>query len=188
MNKLELAERLHLIARAADISVESCQAIEDAANLLDNEGYDSTADTLAHVKEVNRGLLIFCTLIMQRAMYHDDSKLGPIEKPHFDRETPNLKNLVYNSPEYKESLGRLREALQHHYKANDHHPEFYHSGVNGMNLMSVVEMFFDWVAASKRNKGGTLDLKSSYTRFGFDPQLQAIFTNTALTLNIPLKD
>ncbi len=184
----ELANHLHEIARASPLSKESCQAIEDAANILDTQGYDSTADTLLHMKEVTKGLLLFSKLLMSRAMAHDESKLGDIEKPHFDRETPNLKNLVYNSPEYKESLGRLQAALQHHYMANDHHPEFYQSGVSGMNLLAVVEMFCDWVAASKRNKGGKLDLLSSYKRFGFDPQLAAINTNTAITLGVPLKD
>lgn len=148
--------------------------------------YDSTADTLKHIQEVQKGILNFCMLMMQRAMVHDESKLSDEEKPYFDRETPRLKELVYGSPEYKESLKRLGTALDHHYSANDHHPEHFASGVNDMNLMQLVEMFFDWVAASKRNKGGTLNLEVSFERFNFDDvQLSNIFKNTAIKLRIP---
>ena len=148
--------------------------------------YDSKADTLEHIREVNKNLLNFSMLLIDRAIVHDSSKLGPIEKPHFDRETQKLKSLVYNSDEYKESLNRLKVALDHHYAVNDHHPEHFSAGVNGMNLMQIVEMFCDWAAAAKRNAGGTLNLESSFERFKFDGvNLADIFRNTASTLNIP---
>lgn len=150
--------------------------------------FDSTAGTLAHIQEVNNNILKFVQLMLNRAQAHDASKLGPVEKPHFDRETQKLKELTYGSDEYKASLKRLGIALEHHYMANDHHPEHFTAGVSGMNLMQVVEMFCDWVAASKRNAGSTLDLETSFERFGFNHQLAEIFRNTANALNIPVKE
>ena len=145
--------------------------------------YDSKADTLEHIRKVSEYLGVFAIELIKRGMAHDDSKLGPIEKPHFDRETPMLKELTYGSPEYKESLGRLQDALKHHYAANSHHPEFHKEGVNGMSLLDVVEMFCDWKAASERNKGGKLNLEISFERFKFSKQLADIFRNTARALN-----
>lgn len=145
---------------------------------MSNE-YDSTADTLRHIKVVNTNLIDFATALLNRARKHDDSKLGPVEKPHFDRESPKLAELKYGTPEYMASLGRLQEALVHHYAANRHHPEHYDNGVNDMSLIDVVEMFCDWVAASKRTKGGKLNLTASFERFDFDPQLASIFRKTA---------
>src|SRR5690242_11114411 len=147
--------------------------------------YDSKADTLEHIQQVNNMLLKMVTALLERASAHDASKLGPIEKPHFDRETPMLKELTYGSPEYKASLERLGEALKHHYKANRHHPEFHEHGVADMNLIDVVEMFCDWVAASRRMKEPhVLKLEVSFERFKFDPQLANIFRKTAEYLNI----
>lgn len=158
--------------------------------MTDNQQpYDSTNDTLAHIDEVRQQMRRVIGDLHDRSLRHDRSKLGPDEKPHFDRETPKLKELVYGSEEYKASLKRLGEALQHHYANNDHHPEhFGEDGVAGMNLMQVVEMFCDWVAASKRNKGGTLNLEASFARFNFDPQLANIFRNTARDMGIPTID
>lgn len=150
--------------------------------------YDSTADTLAHIRKVNEYIAVVAIELIKRGMAHDDSKLGPIEKPHFDRETPLLKELTYGSPEYKESLGRLQDALKHHYAANSHHPEFYRNGVAGMNLLDLVEMFCDWKAASERNKGGKLNLEISFERFKFSHQLAEIFRNTAKVLNYEVVD
>ena len=143
--------------------------------------YDSTADTLKHARRVQELLGEFAIAMIKRGMVHDDSKLGPVEKPAFDRETPLLKGLTYGSDEYKNSLVRLGKALEHHYAHNSHHPEFYRNGVNDMTLMDVVEMFFDWKAASERNAGG-FEIDKSVERFGITPQLAQIMKNTALEL------
>lgn len=149
--------------------------------------YDSAPDTYKHIQQVQYFLNRIIQALMNRGEVHDQSKLGPDEKPHFDRETPLLKELVYGSPEYKESLGRLGEALRHHYKNNKHHPEHHENGVAGMNLIDLVEMFADWCAASQRTAGGKLDLETSFNRFHFDPQLAQIFRNTAEYLHVETK-
>lgn len=142
--------------------------------------YDSTADTLAHIRRVNELLLTFCTILMHRAQVHDQSKLGPEEKPLFDKYTPLLKTLEYGTQEYRDNLKLLRPAIDHHNAYNSHHPEHYEDGVAGMDLADLVEMFFDWKAASERGKNG--DIRKSIDvqkdRFSLDHQLVAIFRNT----------
>ncbi len=149
------------------------------------EKYDSTADTLKHIKRVNELLLFASMELMVRAQIHDQSKLEEHEKPYFDEETPKLKDLKYDTPEYKESLSKLSVALKHHYANNPHHPEHYGNGIDGMNLFDVVEMFFDWKAATERNKDGNIytSIEANKTRFKMSDQLANIFLNTAIHLD-----
>lgn len=142
--------------------------------------YDSTLDTLRHVNRVRDLLNLMAVDLVHRGMWHDASKLGENEKPFFDEMTPKLKTLAYGSEEYKASLAALGPALQHHYKRNSHHPEHYPDGVDGMNLLDLVEMYCDWIAASERTKDGSpyKSLEVNEKRFGMSPQLVAIFKNT----------
>ena len=144
--------------------------------------YDSTSDTLKHIRRVQQLLGESARELMVRGERHDESKLSEAEKPAFDRETPKLKELTFGSDEYKASLARLGEALKHHYAANSHHPEHYENGVAGMDLFDLVEMVMDWKAASERNKGAQINLSISFERFEIEPQLRSIIENTARRL------
>lgn len=146
--------------------------------------YDSTADTLLHIKRVNELMIKFCSQLLERAICHDQSKLESPEKEAFDEETPKLKELVYGTDAYRDSLKRLGPALQHHYKFNSHHPEHYPNGVSGMDLFDLVEMFLDWKAASERSKGGQLNIPSNAQRFFLSEQLTSILQNTVDRLYI----
>lgn len=143
--------------------------------------YDSTADTLTHIRRVNTLLLDFCISLMARSQVHDQSKLGPYEKPLFDQYTPMLATLEYGTDEYRQSLKLLKPAIDHHNQHNPHHPEHYENGVAGMDLIDLVEMFFDWKAASERSKNGDIlrSIEIQQSRFNLDPQLVSIFRNTA---------
>ena len=99
-------------------------------SVLNNQNYDSSKDTLLHIKRVNELLLLFAQELMDRAICHDNSKLYDPEKPLFDKMTPRLKGLTYGSEEYKKSLAELKPALDHHYAHNSHHPEYYKNGIN----------------------------------------------------------
>jgi hypothetical protein len=147
--------------------------------------YDSSIDTLKHIKRVNHLLLEFCIEMQKRAIVHDDSKLYTPEKEAFDEMTPLLAGVTYGSPEYKEMLKRIQPAINHHQKNNSHHPEFYDNGVDGMDLFDLVEMFFDWKAAGERHNDGNIYKSIDYnkTRFNMSEQLCNIFTNTATKLN-----
>ena len=143
--------------------------------------YDSEADTLHHIKRVNQFLLFAAQDLLKRAMIHDNSKLLEPEKSKFDEMTPKLKGLTYGSDEYKASLSELGVALKHHYEHNSHHPEHYPDGVNGMDLLDLIEMFFDWCAAGERHADGDIykSIENNKTRFNLSDQLVDIQKNTA---------
>lgn len=144
--------------------------------------YDSTADTLKHIKRVNTLLIKFSKVLIDRAIIHDNSKLESPEKELFDKYTPKLKETTYGSDEYKKYLNELQVALDHHYEENSHHPEHYENGVNGMDLFDLVEMFMDWKAASERHEDGDIfkSIEINKERFNLSDQLVEIFKNTAV--------
>lgn len=166
---------------------------------------DSTPDTLAHrqmvvdyatdfcsrlmdMAEKNGSVLAdyaadFCDDTMKRAERHDESKLHAPEKERFDYvgTHQHLGKCKYGSDEYKKSLEYLGPALQHHYEVNDHHPEHFENGVDGMNLMQLVELFCDWDAACHRNKDGNIyqSLEKNKERFTLAEDLYSILKTTA---------
>jgi hypothetical protein len=142
--------------------------------------YDSTAETLKHIKQVNDFLINFSIELLKRAQKHDLSKLESPEKELFDEMTPILENLEYGSVEYYKSLEKLKPALDHHYDNNSHHPQYYPNGVNDMTLIDLIEMFCDWKAAVLRTKNGDIEksIQINANRFDLSNQLTEIFTNT----------
>ena len=147
--------------------------------------YDSAADTLLHIKRVSLLLNDAAAELLRRANVHDASKLKSPEKELFDEFTPKLKGVTYGSDQYKEFLAGLKVALDHHYSNNSHHPEHYENGVSGMDLFDLVEMFFDWKAASERHDDGNIfdSITINKGRFSISDQLAEILTNTAKKLN-----
>lgn len=88
--------------------------------------HDSRDDTLAHIHRV-RELLAQCRdNLIVRSDKHDASKLEEPEKSAFDRlKALSLSGMAYGSDEYRACLRAEKPAIEHHYKANSHHPEFY---------------------------------------------------------------
>jgi len=144
------------------------------------ENYDSTADTLKHIKRVNQLIIIFVNDMLKRAAEHDQSKLEEPEKSTFDKITPLLKNSTYGSEFYKKTMDENRDAINHHQLNNTHHPEFYEGGINDMTLMDIVEMFLDWKAASERHVDGDIlkSIELNKGRFNINEQVCQIFRNT----------
>ena len=142
--------------------------------------YDSTADTLKHIKRVNQLLILAAQELLNRAIVHDESKLEAPEKELFDELTPLLANVDYGSDDYKAMLTRLKPALEHHYKYNSHHPEHYPNGIDDFDLFDLIEMFIDWKAASERHATGDImkSIDINQARFGINGQLCNIFKNT----------
>lgn len=149
-----------------------------------NMNYDSKADTLLHIKRVSELLNNAAIELVKRGNVHDNSKLEEPEKAEFDRLTPLLKTLTYGSDEYKASLIELQGALKHHYANNSHHPEHYENGVNDFDLFDLMEMFFDWKAATERTKDGNIykSIEHNKSRFNLSEQTVSIFENTAKRL------
>ena len=160
-------------------------AAKDSARIHSTTGgddYDSTGDSLLHIRRVQQLLNGAARELMRRGEIHDESALGPVEKPALDKRASSLRALVYGSDEYKASLADLGPALAHHYSRNTHHPEHYPNGIAGMDLFDVVEMLLDWKAASERAVHGDVvrSIDLGIDRFGIEPQLAAILRNTAL--------
>lgn len=145
------------------------------------EKYDSREDTERHILRVGELLWMIRGELVGRAVTHDSSKLQDPEKEVFDRVTPLLKGMTYGSDEYKASLAEMGPALDHHYEKNRHHPEYHTSGIHGMDLVDLVEMFCDWCAATERHADGDIhkSINHNQGRFHFSDDLASIFTNTA---------
>jgi len=147
--------------------------------------YDSAIDTKKHIKRVKQLLHKVITRLVQRQRQHDESKLQNPEKEIFDIYTPKLAKLTYGSNEYKECLNDMSAALNHHYEKNSHHPEHYADGINGMNLIDLIEMLCDWKAATERHLDGNLNdsIEINQKRFGYTDELKNIFKNTVVYLD-----
>lgn len=145
------------------------------------EHYDSQKDTLLHIKRVSQLLTEASVELIRRANVHDNSKLNTPEKEFFDEYTPKLAGSTYGSDEYKGFLKELKVGLDHHYANNSHHPEHYPNGINGFDLFDLIEMFFDWKAATERHNNGNIfnSININKERFKYTDQLAEIFSNTA---------
>lgn len=141
---------------------------------------DSRAETLQHIQQVRNLLDRMVVKLLERGEKHDQSKLEPPELPIFDEYTEKLRGMTYGSEEYKKALEGMGPALMHHYQVARHHPEHWPNGVRDMNLVDVVELFCDWLAATKRHADGDIlkSLKINQRRFGMSDELTSILLNT----------
>lgn len=139
-------------------------------------------ETQAHIDKVRHYIRFFTDKLTDRAEKHDASKMGDIEAPIFAEHTENLSNIEFGSEEYKKELEALKPALDHHYKYNRHHPQYFgEEGINGMNLIDIVEMLADWRASVERVQNGDIfkSIEINAERFGIDEQFKKILINTA---------
>jgi len=146
--------------------------------------YDSTEDTMAHINRVRVLLEQVVTNIRQRAQNHDATKLVSPEKDFLDHWTPRLADSTYGSPEYRAMLSQMKPGLDHHYAHSSHHPEHYPEGIEGMDLLDMVEMLADWKAAGERHKDGSLyrSFIIQRERFHIKPALFSQLVKTAARL------
>lgn len=144
--------------------------------------YDSKYDTLSHREMVVTYLDKIANQLRERGKCHDESKLHSPEKECFDIITPKLKQSTYGSDEYRCLLKEMSFAIDHHYKVNRHHPEFFKAGLIEMNIVDLIEMICDWAAAVKRHANGSWEksLDINKTRFELGDQLSSIIKNTFL--------
>lgn len=146
--------------------------------------------TLRHMKRVQDLLGMAAQTLIQRGVDHDLSKLTPEELGPLqalrDHQAEHGQ-AAFGTPEYEQQRAMLGPMLEHHYANNTHHPEHYENGISGMDLFDVMEMFFDWKAASERGGEEAINLTASAERFGIDPQLLIILYNTARSLGYETK-
>ncbi len=140
-------------------------------------------DLVQHKQWVAENMQRAATALFHRAAIHDNSKFEPEEFELYDKLFPELQKYPYGSPELKAVYKQLGSALNHHLKVNRHHPEFHEDGINDMNLIDVLEMVCDWMAASKRSQTGIdKGLVINKERYGIDDQLFEIIKNTVAML------
>lgn len=147
-------------------------------------------ETRKHILLVGKYLQVFASELLKRASKHDQSKLEQPEVSTFEEYTPKLAEVTYGSDKYKQYLAEMKPALDHHYANNKHHPEF--NDINGysfqtlndcirsMDLVDIVEMLCDWLAATQRHNDGNISksIDINEKRFGINNQLSWIFKNT----------
>lgn len=146
---------------------------------------DYVEDTQRHIQDVQVLLGRFITQLHLRAEVHDATKLQHPEKEILRKHSHELDKCSYGDESYMFHLEKVQEAIQHHYKHNNHHPEHYENGIRGMNLLDVVEMFFDWCASAKKH-GNSIEssIGIGQERFDISDDLTQIFTNTAKEFNL----
>jgi hypothetical protein len=137
-------------------------------------------ETMTHINHVRKFMMKVVSELSNRLMIHDDSKMNEPELPIFMEFTHKLKDVEYNSPDYKKFLEDMKPALDHHYANNRHHPEHFKDGVNEMNLIDLLEMVADWQASVLRNSNGDVrkSIEINKERFGLSDQLVKILNNT----------
>lgn len=147
--------------------------------------FECRYETQKHIEKVRKYIRFITDKLTTRGVNHDAVKLDTPEVEVFAEYTDVLKNLEYNSPEYKENLSKLSVALDHHYANCRHHPEHFQNGINDMNLVDIVEMLCDWKAASERQHNGNLltSIEQNASRFKMTDQLKQILLNTAKLLD-----
>lgn len=139
-----------------------------------------TEDTQNHICDVRNIIELFQRELRNRAISHDYSKLSDEEFPIFKEVLDNSKSAKYGTPEYDAVKKKLLPALEHHYKENRHHPEHFIDGIDGMNLVDVLEMLADWTAATQRHKDDNImnSIKINAKKYHINPQLENILINT----------
>lgn len=145
-------------------------------------------ETRKHIDEVRKNLRLVVSDFLRRMEVHDASKLESPEREVFEEMTPKLKASTYGSDEYKGFLKEMGVALDHHYAHNSHHPEHFVDGIRGMNLLDVLEMLCDWLAATRRHADGDIrkSIEINQGRFGYSDEMKAILLNTLPLLGAKL--
>lgn len=125
-------------------------------------------------------ILKFCSQLIKRGIRHDLSKYSEIESEGFRSVSNALKESTYGKEVYFNRLYSIGDALSHHYKNNDHHPEHYPTGIKNMSLAALIEMWCDWNAAVRNHNNGDINKSIAINdkRFNIAAQLVRIFKNS----------
>lgn len=152
--------------------------------VTDEERAFAIHETHKHIAAVDGFLQKFRAILHERGRVHDQSKLENPELDTVAEYVPKLKTVTYGSEEYKGFLKGMAPALAHHYAHNRHHPEFHPNGITGMNLVDLVEMVCDWLAAVQRHDDGDIhrSIEQNEDRFAYSSQIKQILHNTACML------
>jgi hypothetical protein len=175
----------------SDAYIERCPVckycFEEEGDIV--KPHPSTMVHIARVGELIRGVVRELNTrgvvreLNIRVQEHDRSKTMLPEVAIYNEMIPILNSVKYGTPEYKAAASKLGPAWEHHKKNNRHHPEYFKDGIDGMDLVDLIEMLCDWRAASERGKGNRLEdnLDVNQKKHKISDQLMSILKNT-LTL------
>ena len=135
-----------------------------------------------HIRSMRFKLISLASKILKRAYSHDSSKLKEPEYTlwcKMDKE-PRYK---YGTKEYEDKVKRYKKVFDLHYKANSHHPEHYGElGIDGMDLIDLIEMTADWISYKKQItvEEAIQAVERQSKRYLLTDQLQSILKNTII--------
>ena len=105
-----------------------------------------SCDILANYLD-EKGAIIHAQLLRERAVLHDNSKIND------DDELNALSKIINDKSSLVDASIQLspikQEAIKLHWKHNRHHPEF-HSSIEDMTRLDLMEMCCDWHARSSQ--------------------------------------
>ena len=138
-----------------------------------------------HNRSVGQQVIQVCNQLIDRALIHDDSIFTDEDLKLVIQEKKELMDLVAqgygrNSLPQRKHREKWKPLLgEKHYSLNRHHIQCHDGGINGMNLIDLIEMLCDWYVATKENDG---DIDKSICEnakiFNIDTQLSRILKNT----------
>lgn len=121
---------------------------------------------------------------MLRGNRHDDSKYEDTEFLPYADMIDEFEKHPYGTKERDALYESIKPAVEHHHKHNRHHPEYHAEGIDGMNLVDLLEMLADWKSATQNHPETPGDLKKSIElaskKYKISPQLTKILYNTAI--------
>lgn len=146
--------------------------------------------THQHIARVRQLLGEFAIEMIRRGDQHDASKFDPVEMGPLEELQKRVDaegSAPFGSAEYERRKVLLGPMIRHHNIHNSHHPEHYETayggchndGINGMDLFDLVEMFFDWKAASERGQEVSMNLSFACDKYKITGPLRSILFNTA---------
>lgn len=123
--------------------------------------------------------------LIWRSIVHDTSKYGWTETRHFALTIRELKQTTYGSDEYFALLEQIKPAIEHHYRKNQHHPEYWSNGIRDMGAIDQLEMICDWCAACKKHKDGNALHSAAVNaqRFDYGPTKHLFFRKLLVDLS-----
>lgn len=132
-----------------------------------------------HKALVFQYLTKFSLGLMHRAFTHDLSKFRLDEAEGFSKSSTSFRKVPYAEDSYKDHLKLIGKSLETHYSRSRHHPQHHPEGLLGMNLLDLVEMFYDWAAASSCQERGSLmeSIEKNKERFSYGEVLGSLLKN-----------
>jgi hypothetical protein len=135
------------------------------------------ADLIQHKRWVAEYMQIVANELFRRAVIHDNSKFSSEEFEAYEEAFPGLQKYAYGTDEFRAELRKIEPAIEHHYKAN------HLNGIADMDLIQVIEMVCDWLAASKRSQKDICQgLEINQRRFGIEQQVINLISHTVAEL------